>query len=272
MHYTNLSFLNGASVIDDNNFAAAVKPFDSSGVSSSGFRARQAPHLGFKGAVDFPRELIYTRQEIKELIEEQDRTETTLWHILKRGPKLWRNQSPSNYCWMYATFHGMQVARIIANLPAVNLSPLSAGCPCDGFRNQGGWGTNALEWLMEYGACREELWPCDEVTRNGGVNRKYYTAEAKADALNYRIVEGAFDIPSRHALAKASAILRHMPVSAGYNWMGHQMLGVRVSLAQNGSLIFTDLDSYGRGGDFSQQALSESRGAADDMCVPRVAA
>lgn len=269
-YYTDLSFLAGQPIIDESNYQQFVKPQSDDGCSITGYKPRQTPFGQLKSARALPANKILTRQEIKEAIEEQDRTETSLWHILKRGPKIWRNQSPSNYCWFYATMHAMQAARVIANLPPVLLSPLSGGCPCDGFRNQGGMGEDALEWLVAHGVCEEKYWPSDNVTRSGGINRKYYTEEAKANALNYRVIEWD-DLPSRDFLAKASQVVRHIPVSSGYNFMGHQMCTVRIIINPNGSFSCIDLDSYGHGGDFSQQVLSESRGAADDMCSPRIA-
>jgi hypothetical protein len=263
MYATDLS---GLPPIDD----YPIYPTTSDGCSTTGFKARdwtEHPLCGVEGTIEFPQELILSRQELRERIEEQDKNESSLWHILKRGPKIWRNQSPSNYCWMYGPVHGMQAARIWANLPPVMLSPLSAGCPCDNFRNRGGWGQDAINWLIKNGVCEESVWPSANV--NGGINRKYYTDEAKANALKYRIPEW-YDFKPRDFMAKASAVVRGIAVSSGYNHMGHQMCTIRIVALSNGSFGCVDLDSYGRNGEFSQQSLSESRGDGDDSVAPRV--
>jgi hypothetical protein len=267
MHVSNLY---GTPVIDDNNFAAFANSIGPDGTSTSGYRARDwstMPLCGIQGTTEFPRELVYDEKTLKEIIEEQDRNESSLWHMLKRGPKIWRNQSPSNYCWMYATVHAMQASRIGANLPPLMLSPLSAGCPCDNFANRGGWGPQAIKWLIEHGVAEESIWPSANV--NAGIRRSYYTEEAKANALQNRVFEW-YDFRSRDMMAKLSAVVRGIAVSSGYSWMGHQMCTVRAVVLSNGSLGCVDLDSYGNGGDFNERVMSYSRGSGDDMVAPRV--
>lgn len=264
-----VSELYGLEVIDDSNFSAYAKAETADGCSESGYKARDwsTEPLCAVAGTEFPRELMYDEKQLKEIIEEQDRTESSLWHMLKRGPKIWCNQSPSNYCWCYGTVHSMQASRIGANLPPLQLSPLSAGCPADNFRNRGGWGSQALKQLINFGVAEESVWPSKNV--NAGINRKWYTEAAKANALQNRVVEW-YDFRSRDFLAKLSAIVRHIAVSSGYSWMGHQMCTVRAVVLSNGSLGCVDLDSYGTGGGFNERALSASRGAGDDMCAPRV--
>lgn len=269
---THTSNLFGASVIDETNWAQYANPITADGCSSTGYKARDFDHrplAGLAGTSEFPRDEILDDKTIREMVEEQDRNESSLWHVLKRGPKLYRNQNPSNYCWFYATMHAMIADRVMRNIPTPLLSPLSGGCPCDGFANRGGWGQDAIEWLEKYGVCEESLWPSTNVTRSGGINRKYYTVEVKQNALKYRVDEW-WDFRSRDFRAKATCVLKHRkPVSSGYNWMGHQMCTVRIVILRDGGLGCVDLDSYGEGGDFNERVLTEYRGSAEDMCSPR---
>lgn len=273
-----VSDLFGATFIDDE--ARFAKPIDANGVSESGFRARDLttdPVGSVAGAIEFPRDMILDEKTIREMVEEQDRKESSLYHVLKRGPKVYRNQSPSSYCWTFGSLHAYQAWRVFTNQKPVLLSPFSLGCPIDNYANRGGWGIDSLKRLVSHGVAEERFWPSapidgsspNKANNNAIYNgRQYDTPEMRANALLYRVQEW-WDLPTRNFLAKCSAVLRHRAVSSGYNALGHQMCTVRIVILKNGDLGAIDADSYGSGGMFNEYAMGRRLAAAEDMCTPR---
>lgn len=260
----------GQTIVDDGNWRDHVKPMAADGVSESGYQARDyaAFPVGSLGASPFPQELMIPRSEWRERIEEKDRKKTWLSDICRQASDVdgivkWLHQANTNYCWCYAVVAGIMAVRLWHNHPYRRLSPASVAAPIKGYRNQGGWGTQAIKYIIEHGVADEEHWP------QNAINRKYFEP-SRANAAECKVTEW-FDIGDRRFDVKVSACLHNMPVPSGYSWMGHEMCTLRI-LALDGRDRFgcEDLNSYSSSGKFNPYLLSESKGTADDACCPRV--
>lgn len=202
--------------------------------------------------------------EWTERIEEMERKKTRLSDIVlaKKIPST--NQSSTNFCWAFSQITAMLTLRAVMNEPFVMLSGASVAAPIKNFRNQGGWGTQALKHIVQFGAASTEFWP------QAANSRQYYTEEAKANALLHRVTEW-WDIPAGSFAHVMTCVLNRWPISLGLSWWGHQvtgMDGVVISPGRYGIRIRNSWgDSWGSKG-FS--VLTRSKSTPDDASAPRV--
>ncbi len=129
------------------------------------------------------------------------------------------NQASTNYCWANGPCQAATTKRRIQGLPYVQFSAASIAAPIKGYRNQGGWGEDACEYLAKNGACRTELWP------NAEINRARDNAESQADRLNFKVLEW-IDCPTAKMFDYVvSACILSLPGAAAYSWWGHLVMG-----------------------------------------------
>lgn len=271
-------------VIDDSNWRDAVVPPQGDDGPAYIPRDWTAQPLGsVTGTGEFPRELLIPRAEWKERIEELERTKTRLSDLLRalhaQGQFVCLNQNPTNYCWCYAVVHAVMIARAVAGEPFVRLSPYSVATLIKSGRNQGGWGTQALERIVREGVASEEFWPQEKPGTSSSArsaanmaairNWQQYVAGSRENAALHKVSEW-WDLRSRNWDEKMSALLHRLPVASGYSWMGHERCSIDPVVLSNGDTGCVDLDSYTSDGSLDLKVLASGRGAADDACVPRV--
>jgi len=270
-----------AIVIDDRNFKDHVKLILPDGMSETGFVPRdrtQQPFCAVGRAV--PQDLLYDRKQLKEIFEEQQRKGTSLKQIIDswnfRG---WLKQYNTNYCWCYAVVHAIMIIMGLSGRKIQRLSPYSMACIIKNFRNNGGWGTQALERAISHGCATEDTWPmekpgmsdaeCHRANMNAINNGRQYVAAAAEEAEKVKVTDW-YDLRPRNMIEKLSMIARRIPVPSGYNWMGHEMCSIEGIVYANGDIGCGDMDNYGSGGNYNYRALSGSRGSPDDACAPVV--
>lgn len=120
------------------------------------------------------------RSEWSARIEEMEERKSRLSDLIT-WPSL--DQDGTNYCWVFGVVGALMTQRAAQGLPYVKLSPASAGGPIKNYRNEGGWGGDALEYIAKNGCCSDALWPED------AIDRKYMTDAVREDYKNHRILE-----------------------------------------------------------------------------------
>lgn len=180
-----------------------------------------------------------------------------------------RNQAKTNFCWANGPCTAAEIAAALQGLPHVEWSAASVACPINGFRNRGGWGSDAVEYLVEHGACSAEFWP------NAAIARQYDDEASQADRLNRRVVEW-IDVPADDFDALATCLLCGFACAVGYDWWSHEVVATR--LVQTGKKSFGveirnswgdewgNRNAHGVGG-FS--VLAEPKGTPDDCQAVR---
>ena len=132
----------------------------------------------------------------------------------------------SSNCWSYSPVSGLTLLRAIGNQPHVRLSAHAVACRIKNFRDEGGWGALALDFLMESGVPPEALWPAQSM------NRKYDTPEVWAAAADYRVLDGWIDLVQSvydrnlSIQQTGTLLLSNVPVVIDLNHMAHSMLGM----------------------------------------------
>lgn len=221
--------------------------------------AREGIYYGV--AEPFPRELVIPRSEWQARAEEIERRQMSLWHQRKRANISVKDQGQSNYCWINSPAYCVELLRMIQNQKHVELSPASGGCQIKGYRNVGGWGREALQWIEQHGLYPVSLWPANAI-RQG-----YKTTAGDAEARKF-VCQEWWSL-GRDWDAVVSCMLRLWPVSGGFNWWGHQVTLVR-PLWRDGDIDAGIDNSWGRGwGEDGYGELSGARKIPDDAVVPR---
>ena len=171
---------------------------------------------GYAGVAEpFPPSLLIPRSEWQARIEEMEQQKSRLSDIITQSGLPPKNQQSTNYCWVNSPTHCIEIVRVAQNEPPVILSPASAGAQIKNYRNVGGWGREALEWIGEHGLVPVDKWPAN------AIDRQYATAENKQLALRYRqdrwwVLDGSLE-------QMISLLLHRIPGSAGLSWWSHQV-------------------------------------------------
>lgn len=129
------------------------------------------------------------------------------------------NQGQTNYCWCNGFIFSAMVARLRESGQVVRLSPASVAAPVKNFQNRGGWGEEALEYMLKHGANLQYDWPAN------AIDRKYFTSENKEKAMRNQVIE-YYRCESWEEVG--SAIIAGHPCAVGYNWWGHLVCGVDI--------------------------------------------
>ena len=217
-------------------------------------------YCGFKGAKSLP----FTIPEVewKERAEELEKTKTRLSDLIVQSGIPSKNQKNTNFCWMYAPVGIIEVNRVVMGAEYISLSPASAASRFTNFRNIGGWGTEAVEFLGDNGVSSEKLWP------NAQINRKYNTEESKQDALKYQIKDW-YDLKPRNLNELFTCLLLRIPVAVGLNWWGHEVYFCDLVILSNGGYGIRFRNSWGgEYGDNGFSILTGSKMLPDDAIAP----
>ena len=179
-----------------------------------------------------------------------------------------RNQESTNFCWANGPCAAMEIKAREMGLPHVATSAASIACKINDFRNEGGWGIDAMEQMTKTGIAEASTWP------NAAINRKYDTAAADATRLKHFSLEW-IQLTDRSFEELVSALLLGHPVAVGYNWWSHEV--VAVAVVETSPNVFAVLiwNSWGEWGDKNDlgisgfSLLSQSKATPDDACMVR---
>lgn len=257
----------GELIIDDSTKLDVVNP---------GNQVGRGLDLGLRGPADyeygefaspFPSNLMIPTSEFQARIQEMEETKSRLSDIILQSELPFKDQDGRNYCWNAAVVHGVEVMRAKQNQPLVQLSYASVGARIKGGRNVGGWGKEALEFIVQNGINTESDWP-----RHSLDVRQFDTEENRQKALAYRVPEWSELMP-RNMQQLISMLLHRIPVAVGYNWWGHEVLAVD-AVWQDGMACLRirnqwNVSPWAENNGFG--ILKGNRALADDAVAPRSA-
>lgn len=260
-------------LIDGSNYKSfAVDPIVGTDVKSRGRVPRdwqKDPLLSGRGSRAMEVKT-FSEKELKEIFREKKKAKArTVDRMVQAGMKA-KDQKRTNYCWIFATTQGAQLLRINMGLPYVELSPASIGCKIKNFRNEGGWGSEGLRYAVNAGWSTSELWP------DAAIDRRYDTPAADAVRPQFQVDEWYDLTPKRNNAGQAfmeamTLVALGIPVSAGYDWWGHQILIVDGDENSKGDIEAIILNSWSP--DWGEQGcarLDRERATPDDAVAPRV--
>lgn len=247
-------------VIDDSTPETALTPAG----FSTGYRGMFSSAASAAAAtVPFPGELLIPRNEWQARIQEMEERKSRVSDICDAAGLKVKDQANTNFCWANAPVHCLEIMRVIQNQPPVSLSPASVACRINGFKNQGGWGEDALNFLIEHGAVPVSQWPAN------AIEKKYNTALNQNAALEYRVTEW-WNIKPRNMDELGSCLLLRIPVAIGLNWWEHEVTAVD-PVWLNGQLAVRIDNSWGESwGTRGRGILAGKKAQPDDSVAARV--
>lgn len=166
----------------------------------------------------------YDRKDWPELMALQEKHRTSPYHIHKDYKVPVLSQKSTNYCWMFGTVAGMMNRYAMMDGVSPLLSPAGPACQGKNYRNEGGWGREAVEYIKEYGVPTQSAWP------NCSFNKKLpEQPSVKKSSKKHNIVQ--FELCERYDFDTVmSALLdpyNSSPVTLGLLWWGHLVLGLQ---------------------------------------------
>lgn len=213
--------------INDSNYTQFTSPpiGQGMGLVPRDFMKFPQGYLMYARPFDLP---LYTDQEIQEGIATQEREQSSLQHLRDRAANGSRmpsyDQNGQGYCWAYSSTCAASLARVAANMPYVRLSAHKVGCLVKGYRDQGGWNSQSIEHIAQYGVPSEDLWPAKSMSKSND------NEAMRANALLHRITEW-MDLAEGGELLErqlATCLLLNFPVAVDFNWWGHSVCAVRL--------------------------------------------
>lgn len=257
-------------VITDDNWKEYARPVDETGTSSTGYM-HKPEDFEAACASAFPSELLIPESDWPAMYEEMVAKKRLLSYIAADAVRTrrarWLNQHPTNYCWCYAVVHAMMVLKLWQNDPWQQLVPESVACLVKNFRNIGGWGSQALDYIVEHGVANEDHWPrpsAMDAIKNG----RAYVESSRANAATNKVTAW-WRITNFQE--KMSCLLRMIPVPSGYLRIGHEMCSIDPYRDKSGRWGCVDLDSYAsKSGMFNTSLLIGQQMIGEDMVAPAV--
>lgn len=252
-------------IIHDGNWRDHLDP--PAGMST-GLDLSRRPNVGgyaYAGvATPFPGSLLIQKSDVQAIVAERKARRTNLRELALSRNLPCKDQNGTNYCWINAGTHTVEVARLKQNEPIVLLSPASAGGPITGFSNVGGWGKEGLQWIQEHGLVPVDKWPANAISSS------YYTEENKKIALNYRQTEW-WELEPGNMQQLWSCLLNDVPVAIGLGWWSHEVTYYDVDWI-DGDVAYIFRNSWGMSyGDKGFGVLQGGKAVPDDAVAPAVA-
>lgn len=259
------SHIGNCPVIDDSNFQQFIDPVVDGAKVGRGLIPRDfaaEPYGSVEYAEAFPLPLI-PESEWEDRMAEIERTKSSIVDVCDQAGLKVKNQQQTNYCWINAPTHCVEIMRVMQGQGYVELSPASVGAKIKNFRNVGGWGTEGTKYIAEHGLVPASLWP------NNAINKDYDTAAANAERVKYQVDEW-WELKPRNLKELATCLLLNVPVAVGLNWWGHEVTFVKL-VKKNGVWGVMFDNSWGESwGDSGRGVLVGSKAIPDDAIAPRL--
>lgn len=265
--------MNDVVTINDSNFQDFIEPIINGEKKKMGLIPRNFnthPPGCYSVAPVFDTGLIIPENEWKSRLKDQQDAKASLFDLRERYYDTLKSldQDGFGYCWAFSTTKAVMYIRAVMN-QFDRLSAWAVASIIKNYRDQGGWGSESLEWIAKNGVPTLEKWPQGA---GGSSARQYDTPDMRANAALHKVTEWWDGTQSREQNKKImiSAFLRGEAPTLDYNWLGHSMCGCR--LVSIDPLVVDCDNSWGEdAGTKGLYRVEGSRAIPDDICVARVA-
>lgn len=256
-------------VLDGNRLCRGLVPRDPK-MQAVGYLGDLCPPMK---AVDMP---LIPQSEWSARIKEMEQTKSRLSDIRRNARGNGRHfealdQNGQGYCWAYAATGGVMLLRAAANMPYVRLSAHAIACKIKNFRDEGGWGALALEYIINHGVPSVEAW------KEKSMDRSNDRPETWVDAAGNKVTESWMDLEApiydrdMTFAQMMTCLLNRMPVICDFNWWGHAVVAMDPVEVERGSFGVRILNSWKDSwGDLGEGVLRGNKAIADNAVAPRV--
>lgn len=212
---------------------------------------------------------IIPRNEQVDRLEAMEKEKATLTHLHKYYKTPIKNQSSTSHCWAFGSCSAFESARAKAGLPYIEFSPDSLAGPINNWRNRGGYGESALDYMENHGVLPVSTWPYGYY-KSDKYEDKGLRAENKC-IESYDLIENGMDAGERWDVY-VTAMLLAFGTNPAFNHWRHLVAGMQ-PLAKNGKIDDgLILNSWGTGyGDNGFGIMYGWKAIPDDVQAFRVA-
>jgi hypothetical protein len=247
-------------IIDDDNY----RDFTASMVQrTTGYRGFQNPDSPHEFRAGRPVGPTIPRNEWTERVK--DGQGSFLSDIVKAQGIKSKDQGSLGYCWVYGSTRAVEVQRAIQGFTFLDLSPESVGGPVVGWRNRGGYASEAFDQLQEFGACESSYMDAPH-----SLSPKRWKAGWQQNALQYRATQW-YEIGTSFDEVY-TMLLNRIPVAAGLDWWGHLVCFLDPVVLPDGSFGVLFQNSWGvdwpTAGAHGFSVLTESKATPDGAGAP----
>ena len=203
------------------------------------------------------------RDEWADRIREREFAEATLTDVMTAAKIKCKSQENTNYCWAFGVTTAVEIMRASQGLPTVSLSPASMAAPIKNYRNQGGWGLEAIEYNEQNGIYPSALWP--DTSRDSD----HKTPEGDVIAKDYQVTEW-YDLESNNFDQLATALLLGFPCALGLDWWRHLICAVDLVMIDSRKFGVRIRNSWGSAWGEDGYGILTERKSIGDAVAPRV--
>jgi hypothetical protein len=216
----------GEVVINDNNYHEYFEPVVDGkhmkrGLNPRNFNAFPVGCYKFAKPFDLP---LIQESEWQGRLDAQIAARAQLSDIRDRmgpggAPIPSRDQNGKGYCWAHSSTSAALICNAIAGNAYADFSAYAVACIIKGYRDQGGWGAESLEWIAANGLPTSKTWPQQSMSRSND------NPAMRAEAAKHKYTEW-MDLADGGATVKqqlVTALLCGLPVVVDYNWWSHSV-------------------------------------------------
>lgn len=128
-----------------------------------------------------------------------------------------RDQNGKGYCWAHSGVSAHLLARAVANEPYADLSAYAVACMIKQFQDEGGWGSEGVEFQADKGCPTSEFWPQQSMSRSNDNPKTWENAKL------HRYTEWMDLDPSNVKPQLVTCLLLDIPVVVDFNWWSHSV-------------------------------------------------
>lgn len=174
-----------------------------------------------------------------------------------------RDQNGKGYCWFHSGTSAALLSRARDGEPYVDLSAYAGACIIKGYRDEGGMGSEGVEWVAENGIPSSQYWPQQSMSRSND------TPAMRANAAMHKWTDW-IDLDPRNIQQLITCLLYNIPVVCDFNWWGHSVCGMDVVSLNPFSLRIWNSwgDSWSENG---TGILTGNKAIPDAMIAPKLA-
>ncbi len=133
-----------------------------------------------------------------------------------------RDQNGKGYCWMHSGVSADLLCRARDNQPYADLSAYAGACIIKGYRDEGGWGAEGVQWMQANGMPTSKTWPQQSMSRTND------TPAMRQEAQLYKPTGVWADLNPNDDRALATCLCKNFPVVVDFNWWSHSVCACRL--------------------------------------------
>ncbi len=130
------------------------------------------------------------------------------------------DQNGVGYCWCHSGVSAHLIRRAFMGEPFVDLSPFAIGCMIKGFRDEGGFGGEGVEFQGDRGCPTSEFWPQRSMSRSNDNPKTWENAKLHR-YLGWRDLD-----PNNMKAQFISCLLLYGPCISDYDFWSHSVCAV----------------------------------------------